>query len=131
MKARQTEPRWITEAMLLALHAQQIERFGGAHGVIDQNVVLSALARPQHRWHDDDRTDLAELAAAYLVGFARSQGFRDGNKRTGLSTALVFLGLNGVMLDVPPEELYSLTMAIATGQGDDTMAAAYFRSRIR
>ena len=117
--------------MLLALHAQQIERFGGAHGVIDQNVVLSALARPQHRWHYDASTDLADLAAAYLVGFARSQGFRDGNKRTGLSTALVFLGLNGVMLEVPPEELYSLTMAIATGQGDDTMAAAYFRSRIR
>lgn len=122
------EPRWITEDILLALHAQQIERFGGAHGVIDQNVVLSALARPQYRWGYDDEADLADLAAAYLVGFARSQGFRDGNKRTGLSTALVFLGLNGVMLDVPPEELYALTMAIATGQGDDTMAAAYFRS---
>lgn len=126
----QTEPRWISEAMLLALHAQQIERFGGAHGVIDQNVVLSALARPQHRWHYDESTDAADLAASYLVGFARSQGFRDGNKRTGLSTALVFLGLNGMMLDVPPEELYSLTMAIATGRGDDEMAAAYFRSRL-
>ena len=42
------EPRWITEEMLLALHAQQIERFGGAHGIIDQNVVLSALARPRN-----------------------------------------------------------------------------------
>lgn len=121
------EPRWISEAILLALHAQQIERFGGAHGVIDQHVVLSALARPRHRWGYDENADLAELAAAYLVDFARSQGFRDGNKRTGLSTALVFLGLNGVMLDVPPGELYALTMAIATGQGDDDMAAAYLR----
>lgn len=126
----QAEPRWISEAILLALHAQQIERFGGAHGVIDTNVVLSALARPRHRWHYDEGTDLADLAAAYLVGFARSQGFRDGNKRTGLSTALVFLGLNGVMLDVPPGELYALTMAIATGQGGDEMAASYFRSRL-
>lgn len=120
--------------MLLAMHAQPIERFGGAHGVIDQNVVLSALARPRHRWAYDEGADLADLAAAYLVGFARSRGFRDGNKRTGLSTALVFLGLNGVMLDVmldvPPGELYSLTMAIATGQGDDEMAASYFRSRL-
>jgi death-on-curing protein len=124
------EPRWISETILLAMHAQQIERFGGAHGVIDQNVVLSALARPRHRWAYDEGADLAELAAAYLVGFARSQGFRDGNKRTGLSTALVFLGLNGVMLDVPPGELYALTMAIATGQGDDEMAASYLRSRM-
>ena len=124
------EPRWISETILLAMHAQQIERFGGAHGVIDQNVVLSALARPRHRWAYDEGADLADLAAAYLVGFARSQGFRDGNKRTGLSTALVFLGLNGVMLDVPPGELYALTMAIATGQGDDEMAASYLRSRM-
>ena len=124
------EPRWISETILLAMHAQQIERFGGAHGVIDQNVVLSALARPRHRWAYDEGADLADLAAAYLVGFARSQGFRDGNKRTGLSTALVFLGLNGVMLEVPPGELYSLTMAIATGQGDDEMAASYLRSRM-
>lgn len=116
--------------MLLAMHAQQIERFGGAHGVIDQDVVLSALARPRHRWAYDEGADLADLAAAYLVGFARSRGFRDGNKRTGLSTALVFLGLNGVMLDVPPEELHSLTMAIAKGQADDEMAASYFRSRL-
>ena len=124
-----TEPRWITEEMLLALHAQQIERFGGAHGVIDQNVVLSALARPINRWSYDDTADLADLAAAYLVGFARSQGFSDGNKRTGLSTALVFLALNGVRLHVPPEELYTLTMAIANNRADDSAAATYIRSR--
>lgn len=116
--------------MLLALHAQQIERFGGAHGVVDQNVVLSALARPINRWSYDEAADLADLAAAYLVGFARSQGFCDGNKRTGLSTALVFLALNGIRLHVPPGELYSLTMAIATGKADDAKAATYFRSRL-
>ena len=66
------EPRWITEAALLAIHAQQIERYGGAHGVVDQNVVLSAHARPRHRWHYDPTADLADLAASYLVGFARS-----------------------------------------------------------
>ena len=124
------EPRWITELMLLALHAQQVERFGGAHGVIDQNVVLSALARPINRWSYDENADLADLAASYLVGFARAQGFRDGNKRTGLSTALVFLALNGIRLHVPPVELYTLTMAIATGKADDTKAAAYFRARL-
>jgi death-on-curing protein len=72
------EPRWLTEPVLLAIHAQQIERYGGAHGVLDQNVVRSALARPIHRWAFDDEADLADLAAAYLVGFARSQGFNGG-----------------------------------------------------
>jgi death-on-curing protein len=73
------EPRWLTEAVLLTLHAQQIERYGGAHGVLDQSVVGSALARPINRWAYGEEADLADLAAADLVGFARSQGFDDGN----------------------------------------------------
>ena len=125
-----TEPRWISEPMLLALHAQQIERFGGAHGVLDQNVVLSALARPRNRWAYDPDSDLADLAAAYLVGFARAQGFNDGNKRTGLACALVFLALNGVALHVPGEELYALTMAVATSKADDAVVSRYLRDKL-
>ena len=124
------EPRWITEPTLLAIHAQQIERYGGAHGVRDKNVVLSALARPVNRRAYDPSADLADLAAAYLVGFARSQGFNDGNKRTGLACALVFLSLNGAPLHAPPPELYALTMAAATGKADDQAVAAYFRERL-
>jgi death on curing protein len=124
------EPRWITEPMLLAIHAQQIERYGGAHGMIDGNVVRSSLARPIHRWAYDDEADLAALAAAYLVGFARTQGFSDGNKRTGLACALVFLRLNGSGLHVPGRELYELTMRVANGQAADMDVAAYLRERI-
>jgi death-on-curing protein len=120
----------LTEAVLLTLHAQQIERYGGAHGVLDQNVVRSALARAIHRWAYDEAADLADLAAAYLIGFARSQGFNDGNKRPGLACALVFLRLNGFVLHVPGKELYALTMRVVTGEADDGIAAAYFRSRM-
>jgi death-on-curing protein len=125
-----TEPRWLTEATLLAIHAQQIERFGGAHGVLDQHVVLSTLARPQQRWHYDESADLADYAAAYLVGFARSQGFNDGNKRTGLACALVFLALNGAALHVNGAELYAMTMKVATNQAGDPDVAAYLRERL-
>ena len=125
------EPRWITEPVLLAIHAQQIERYGGAHGVRDENVVLSALGRPMHRKEYDPSADLADLAAAYLVGFARSQGFTDGNKRTGLACALVFLAVNGYRLHAPPQELYALTMAAATGQADDAVVAAVLRERLK
>ncbi|MGQ0714860.1 MAG: type II toxin-antitoxin system death-on-curing family toxin [Gemmatimonadaceae bacterium] len=121
------EPTWITEPILLGLHAQQIERYGGKHGVVDKNVVLSALARPRQRWAYDPDPDLADLAAAYLLGFARSQGFSDGNKRTGLACALVFLHINGAPLHAPPPELYALTMGAATGRADDRVASAYFR----
>lgn len=124
------EPRWLTESTLLALHAQQVERFGGAHGVLDQNVVLSASARPQQRWSYDESADLADCAAAYLLGFARSQGFNDGNKRTGLACALVFLALNGATLHVNGAELYAMTMKVAINQAGDTEVAAYVRERL-
>jgi death-on-curing protein len=130
-RALPIEPRWLTEPTLLAIHAQQIERYGGAHGILDENVVLSALARPINRWSYDPNTDLADLAAAYLVGYARSQGFNDGNKRTGLACALVFLAVNGAPLHVLPAEVYALTMAVANNQADDAAVAAYFRDRIK
>jgi len=130
-RALTAEPRWLTEATLLAIHAQQIERYGGAHGVLDKNAVFSALARPINRWSYDHTADLADLAAAYLVGFAGGQGFNDGNKRTGLACALVFLALNEAPLHVPAAELYALTMAVANNQADDRAVATYFRDRLR
>jgi death-on-curing protein len=119
---------WLTEAMLLAIHAQQVERFGGAHGILDKNVVLSALARPINRWAYDPDADLHDLASTYLTGFARVQGFCDGNKRTGLAMALVFLGVNGHPVHAPPEALYTLVMAVATNRIDDAGVAAQLRS---
>ena len=124
------EPRWLSESTLFAIHAQQIERYGGAHGVLDQNVVRSAPARAINRWAYDPDADLADLAAAYLVGFARSRGFNDGNKRIGVACALVFLVLNNTALHVPPAEVYALTMSVATGTADDKVVASYFRTRL-
>lgn len=116
--------------MLLAIHSQQIERYGGAPGVLDENVVRSALARPIHRWAYDETADIADLAATCLVGLVRSQGFRDGNKRSGLACALVFLRLNGHALHVPPAELYSLVMQVATSRAGDDDVASYIRQHI-
>lgn len=124
------EPAWITGPMLLAMHAQQIERYGGTHGVLVENVVRSSLARAIHRWAYDDDADISDLAAAYLVGFARVQGFRDGNRRTALASSLVFLRLNGYELHVPPGELYALMMRAANNQAGDDVVAAYLRARI-
>jgi death-on-curing protein len=124
------EPKWIGEAVLLALHSQQIERYGGAHGTLDSNVVLSVLARPRNFWAYAESADLADLAARYLVAFAGSQGFADGNKRIGLACALVFLSINGAELHVPPAELYALTIAVANHETSDDVAASYFRSRM-
>lgn len=124
------ERRWLTDTTVFAIHAQQIERFGGAHGVRDQHVVPSALARPQQRWRSDASADLADLAALYLVGLSQAQGFVDGNKRTGLACALVFLALNDAALHVDGADLYALVMRVAVNQADAAEVARYVRARL-
>ena len=129
--ATKDEPQWITEESLFVLHAQQVERYGGSHGVLDQNVVLAALHRPINRRAYDKSVDFADLAALYLVAFAGTQGFIDGNKRTGLACALVFLELNGVSFEADLQELYELVLRVATHQVGDKDVAIWFRQRIK
>jgi death-on-curing protein len=129
--AKKKEPKWLTEEILFIIHAQQIERYGGAHGVLDENVVLAALQRPINRWSYEKSVDFADLAPPYLVAFAGTQGFNDGNKRTGLACALVFLALNSVNFDPDATELYELTLRVATHQIGDNDAAIWFRERLK
>ena len=128
--AGKKKPKWLTEEILFIIHAQQIERYGGAHGVLDENVVLAALQRPINRWSYEKSVDFADLAALYLVAFAGTQGFNDGNKRTGLACALVFLALNSASFDPDATELYELTLRVATHQIGDNDAAIWFRERL-
>jgi death-on-curing protein len=122
------EPHWLSEAALLAIHAQQIERYGGAHGVLDPAAALAALDAPKRLWQTQPKTDFADLAATYLVGFTAGRAFRDGNRRLGPACALVFLSLNGLAAYVEPRELLALTLFVARQQGDAAMVAAWYRA---
>lgn len=115
----------------MLLHAEQVERFGGRHGVIDQNVVESSLARPKNRYfYGGEGVDLSDLAAAYLCGFAQSQGFMDGNKRIGVAAALVFLTIDGSPLHVPGTDLYTLAMDVANNRVREDVVADWLRARL-
>ena len=71
--------------------------------------------------------DVFDMAAAYLFHIVQNHPFIDGNKRTGLMAALVFLDLNGVEIDAPKGSLYDLTMSVATGQAGKQEIAEFFR----
>jgi death-on-curing protein len=68
-----------------------------------------------------------EMAAAYLFHVARNHPFVDGNKRTALMCALVFLGLNGQRLEAEPNALYELVDGVASGHADKAEVAVFFR----
>ena len=127
---KRREPRWLSVEAVRALHAEQIELFGGEAGLLQPGGLEAALMRPQNAYHYGRTTDLAGLAAIYLVGLVQAHAFVDGNKRVGLAAALVFLALNGSALHVPPVDLYALTMRVAMGRAKEAQVTVWLRKRL-
>ncbi len=110
---------------VLEIHATQLETYGGSAGLRDRGLLESALAQPQASFggqlvHDG----LFAMAAAYLFHVVSNHPFVDGNKRTGMLAAIVFLDVNGIAIDHPSEDLYELTMGVAEGRIEKSAVAA-------
>ena len=121
-----TEPEWLDADIVLDIHAEQLALFGGGDGMRDLGLLESALARPLNKFAYGE-TDLAALAAAYAFGVARNHPFVDGNKRAAFGSMIVFLGLNGIDLDVPPEDATAIILEVAAGEIDEDGLARWLR----
>jgi death-on-curing protein len=109
---------------VLDIHRLQMARYGGADGLREPGLLESALAQPQATFAGDFVHDgLFAMAAAYLFHIVSNHPFLDGNKRTGLLSALVFLDLNGIAVERESARLYDLTMAVAEGRADKKKVA--------
>jgi death-on-curing protein len=86
----------------------------------------SALARPVNKCAYGE-TDLAALAAAYAFGLAKNPPFVDGNKRVAFASVIVFLGMNEVDFDVPPEQATAMIFALAAGEISKENLARWIR----
>jgi death on curing protein len=124
------EPAWLDIGIVLDFHAEQLALFGGADGIRDVGLLESALARPINKLAYGE-SDLAVLAAAYGFGIARNHPFVDGNKRTALASMIVFLGLNRVDLDAPPEEATAIILGLAAGEIGEEALAHWISDHIR
>ncbi|MBT9557553.1 MAG: type II toxin-antitoxin system death-on-curing family toxin [Myxococcales bacterium] len=124
-----TEPVFLTVEDVIAIHALQVERFGGSPGLRDAALVESAVAQAQASFGGQFvHNDLFEMAAAYHFHLVQNHAFVDGNKRIGLAAALVFLDLNGLPIETGTEALYELTMAVAQGERTKAEIATSLRS---
>jgi death-on-curing protein len=109
--------RSLTPEQVLFLHAQLVAETGGSHGVRDISMLLSALGRPQASFDDQDLyPDIFAKAAALLDSLIRNHPFVDGNKRTGIAAAAIFLRLNGYRLTVDNTELENFTLQVARAE---------------
>jgi len=109
------EPEFLLLEDILALHDSLIEAYGGAREIRDQGLLESAIAIPQASFGGQFlHNNLFEMAAAYAFHLAENQPFLDGNKRTALGAALLFLELNGTELEDPKGMLYQAMLDLAS-----------------
>jgi len=109
------EPIWIDLEVVLAIHDEQLAEHGGQAGVRDRGLLESALARPRNPFGYGE-SSLARLAAAYAFGISRNHPFLDGNKRTSLVVAELFLELNGLELAASDAACVSTFLSLAAGE---------------
>jgi death-on-curing protein len=120
------EPNWLTYEQVLAIHARQLRRFGGAPGLRDEGILRSALERPVNKWQYE-QADLAMLAAAYAFGLAKNHAFVDGNKRVAFITMVVFLRKNGIRFAPDQAQSTKIILALAAGEVSEDNLARWIR----
>ncbi len=104
---------YLTVAEVLAMHADQIERYGGAAGLRDAGQLESALFRPQTGYY----ADLIEEAAALWESLSQNHPFVDGNKRTAFAATYTFLAINGWRLTAESEATHRFMFGFYEAQG--------------
>lgn len=121
--------RWIDKRVLLLLHGESLAEHGGLTGLRDEGLLDSALARPLNLVAYG-QPDLCDLAAAYACGLAQNHPFADGNKRVAFLSVGLFLGLNGLRLQVTQLEATQVMFAVAAGEIDEATFAAWLRAHV-
>ena len=121
------EPKWLAKRIVLAIHDEAVEMFGGTAGVRDDGLLESALSRPQNRYGYESEATLFDLAASLCHGTCKNHPFLDGNKRTALLSARAFLFLNGQAFEPREVDEVENTVAVASGELDETGLAAWFQ----
>ncbi len=115
---------------VLLLHFKIIEDFGGSHGVRDEGRLQSVVASPgQEVFGEALYATLYEKAAVYLRNIIADYPFVDGNKRTAVTMAVIFLQRNGFKLTASPKELEDFAVQVAVEHLDVPVIAAWLKSQ--
>ncbi len=118
---------WLDNAVMLAVHDEQLAEHGGIAGVRDQGMFESAMQRaPNLAAYGEP--DFADLASAYGVGLAKNHPFLDGNKRTAFVAVELFLVLNGHLLIATDVECVLTMLSVAGGDMNEVDFAAWIRN---
>jgi len=122
------EPIFLNLEHVEAIHRRSLIEHGGADGVRDAGGFEAAVLQPRNVYNYLNG-DLFEMAAAYAFHIAEAQAFLDGNKRTAIASALIFLEINGVeTTGIDSMELYQPMIEVAASKLDREGLAQIMRA---
>ena len=117
---------YLTLEQILAIHYDQIGRYGGSHGIRDLPLLESAVERPQASFMGEDLyPNIFTKAAALMHSMVLNHPFLDGNKRTATVTASAFLHFNGFDVKVSQQELIEISLNVESKKWDQEILAKW------
>jgi death-on-curing protein len=123
--------RFLSEAVVLAIHDDLIRLYGGVYGIRDAAALDAALHMPQAQFSGHYlHTTVFHMAAAYGFHLCQNHPFFDGNKRTAGMAMLTFLQLNSLEPVVPEMDYYEAMMAVATGRMNKEQLTTWLHSAV-
>lgn len=120
----------LTVEQILFIHSRLIGKTRGSHGIRDLGLLQFAVLRPQSTFGGKELyPDIFYKAAAALLmeSLIKNRPFIDGNKRTAITSAGIFLKRNGYALKTTQEELERFTLDMANGKVSTLDAVKWFK----
>lgn len=125
-------PKYLSEEEILLIHNRAVDETGGLHGIRDWNAVQSVIGQPRQAVFGEELYSTLFLkAAVYARNIIAHHPFLDGNKRTGITVASVFLSDNGYAVEAKEGEFYELALHIAEGKWEYEEIAKWFASHTK
>lgn len=122
---------FLTLEQILTVHTDQIERYGGSHGLRDLGLLESAIYRPQSTFGGEELYQtIFDKAASLLHSLIANHPFVDGNKRTATASVLLFLKINGCNLVCGQEELVKFVLDISVKKFDLEEIASWIEKHV-
>lgn len=107
---------FIPKEVVLTIQRDQVEEFGGTHGIRDENLLESALSQPKATFGGKYLHEtIFDKAAAYGFHLCKNHPFIDGNKRVAFLVMYMFLRKNGWILKASEKDAYAAMMDTASG----------------
>ena len=104
---------FLTLEQVIVIHDDQIERYGGSHGISRLELLESAVMRPRASFGGRDLyPGIFDKAAAMMHSLIMNHAFIDGNKRTGTASTIILLELNGYKLEVDQQKLVDAALSV-------------------